>query len=450
MRLLRLSCRLVAFGIIAYASHDVAAAGRADRAPMPDDVVTKLVHAPLKRHAHAPAERLARYVEDALALLERLQAEQRTQPGPDSQPAARTTNDMLVGSTAHEVALIRAGVRDHAADIRAMLARAGHDHTRGWDDAIARIEARFDELQRLLDAVLVSTTKGARMRSLAAAVNHLRALRDARQAREAASAPRPSAPMPHALAPFRPLDGDEAPAPAYVTSAPREQLYASAGQPLLLAAAPVPGQEGVCSYTPEDLGQTARTETTITPEIQGLAESLGLSAVRIHQYVSNEIGFEPYYGSLKGAMGTLYSKAGNATDQASLLIALLRAANIPARYVKGTVRFVNDPRLLRWVGARDYAGAAQILAQGAIRANYSPTDQRIEFTHVWVEACVPYKNYRGTGSDTSGHRWIPLDPSFKDRAYQTGIAGIATNVAFDYTGYLARRTDALPEERYAD
>ena len=42
------------------------------------------------------------------------------------------------------------------------------------------------------------------------------------------------------------------------------------------------------------------------------------------QYVANEIAYQPYYGSLKGAAATLHSKAGGPTDQASLLIALLR------------------------------------------------------------------------------------------------------------------------------
>jgi transglutaminase-like putative cysteine protease len=34
---------------------------------------------------------------------------------------------------------------------------------------------------------------------------------------------------------------------------------------------------------------------------------------------------------------TLWTRQGNDFDQASLLIALFRAANIPARYVYGTV-----------------------------------------------------------------------------------------------------------------
>jgi len=60
---------------------------------------------------------------------------------------------------------------------------------------------------------------------------------------------------------------------------------------------------------------------------------------------------------------------------------------------------------------------------------------------------VPYANYRGTRVDLSGYRWVPLDPSFKDKTYQ---AGIATAVDFDYAGYMAKRTNTLPHERYAE
>ncbi|HSC71688.1 MAG TPA: transglutaminase-like domain-containing protein, partial [Candidatus Methylomirabilis sp.] len=223
--------------------------------------------------------------------------------------------------------------------------------------------------------------------------------------------------------------------------------YAFLGQTLLAAAPATPTEAQACSYTSADLGQSE--EVQITSEIQDLAEGLGYSPVRIYQYVSNEVTFEPYYGSLKGAMGTLVSKAGNATDQASLLIALLRASNIPARYVKGTAQFSEDPRILRWVGAKDYYAAYVILSTGNIPADYELTDgiHYVALYHVWVEACVPYGDYRGMAVDLTGHRWVPLDPSFKDKVYQVGIA---TNVTFDYTNYLATRTNTLPHERYGD
>ena len=57
----------------------------------------------------------------------------------------------------------------------------------------------------------------------------------------------------------------------------------------------------------------------------------------IFQFVRSEIGYEAYQGSLRGARGTLWSSAGNALDQASLLIAMFGAANFEARYVQSSL-----------------------------------------------------------------------------------------------------------------
>lgn len=89
--------------------------------------------------------------------------------------------------------------------------------------------------------------------------------------------------------------------------------------------------------------------------VQALAATLGNNPATIFQHVRDNIGIEIYNGSLRGARGTLASKAGNSLDRASLTIALLRAANpsIEARYAQGTLgnteataiaaRMFNDP-----------------------------------------------------------------------------------------------------------
>jgi len=68
--------------------------------------------------------------------------------------------------------------------------------------------------------------------------------------------------------------------------------------------------------------------------IQRKATELGYDPQLIFDYVQKEIGIEVYSGSLRGARGTMWSGSGNAIDQASLLIALLRASNIPCRYIE--------------------------------------------------------------------------------------------------------------------
>ncbi|MCR5026278.1 MAG: transglutaminase [Methanobrevibacter sp.] len=81
-------------------------------------------------------------------------------------------------------------------------------------------------------------------------------------------------------------------------------------------------------------------------EIVALAERLtqGLTtsvekATAIYNYVRDKISYSFYYDTNYGAVGTLHSGSGNCVDQAHLVIALYRAANLPARYVHGTCVF---------------------------------------------------------------------------------------------------------------
>jgi large repetitive protein len=94
--------------------------------------------------------------------------------------------------------------------------------------------------------------------------------------------------------------------------------------------------EAYAQIPDQNLDSTPDANTT-DPFIVQKAQELGNDADQIFAFVRDEIGYESYRGSLRGARGTLWSNAGNALDQASLLIALLRASEIPARYVEGTL-----------------------------------------------------------------------------------------------------------------
>ena len=78
---------------------------------------------------------------------------------------------------------------------------------------------------------------------------------------------------------------------------------------------------------------------TITTAIKNKAASLtkGLTtnaakATAIFNYVRDNIAYSYYANSKKGADGTLSSGSANCCDQANLVVALCRAAGIPARY----------------------------------------------------------------------------------------------------------------------
>ena len=59
------------------------------------------------------------------------------------------------------------------------------------------------------------------------------------------------------------------------------------------------------------------------------------TAKNIYYYVRNNIAYEDYSNTRKGAFKTLQEKRGNCCDQAHLLVALLRTAGIPTYYAHG-------------------------------------------------------------------------------------------------------------------
>lgn len=179
----------------------------------------------------------------------------------------------------------------------------------------------------------------------------------------------------------------------------------------LVAAAPRPALSSTQAIDP-NLAPTE--DVQITQPIKDLAASLGNDPVRIYGWVRNNIEWLPTYGSLQGSAVTLSTKRGNAFDTSSLLIALYRAANIPARYVYGTIE-VPAGRVSNWLGGIKPLAAQQLMGQGgipslAITAGGSILSVRLE--HVWVEAFVDFVPSRGAINKVPD-TWAQLDPSFK-------------------------------------
>ncbi len=173
-------------------------------------------------------------------------------------------------------------------------------------------------------------------------------------------------------------------------------------------------------------------EVQLTDEILQLAQSLNNNPTEIYAWVHNNIRFIPSYGSIQGAQHTLDTRRGNAMDTASLLIALLRAANIPARYVYGTVD-ISPERVMNWVGGADTRQAAQaVLSQGGIpniAGIIGGVANHIRLEHTWVEAYVDFEPSRGV-NNREGDHWIPMDAAFKQYDFSEGMA-LQDNVPFD-------------------
>ncbi len=141
------------------------------------------------------------------------------------------------------------------------------------------------------------------------------------------------------------------------------------------------------------------------PYILEQAGRLGGDALAAFTFVRDDVGFEAYAGSLRGARGALWSAAGNAADQASLLIALLRARGVPARYLRGTLNTANAQTQ---VGSMFPApsGVGGLAPAGEPTADPATSSALLDPTrdHWWVEAFLP------------GSGWTQLDPSFAGAA----------------------------------
>lgn len=109
------------------------------------------------------------------------------------------------------------------------------------------------------------------------------------------------------------------------------------------------------------------------------------------------MGYEAYLGSARGSVWTMSAGAGNSLDQASLLVALLRASGIPARYVQGWIELSGE-QLISLLGgqnitvndtsyAMSFDQAVSIIDSVAIP--YVKKASSIEMEHAWVEAALP-------------------------------------------------------------
>jgi RHS repeat-associated protein len=188
---------------------------------------------------------------------------------------------------------------------------------------------------------------------------------------------------------------------------------------------------------PGDLGEN--DEVVLTPAIRSLATSLGNNPVQIYNWVRDHVVFTPTYGSIQGAEATLQTRHGNAFDTASLLIALLRAANVPARYAYGTIE-VPAAAAQNWVGGVSVPEAAVALFdQGGIPVQgivSGGSIGSIQLEHVWVEAYVDFNPSRGA-INRSATTWVPLDAAYKQYRYTPGLS-VRGDVAVDTAALSAQ------------
>ena len=199
---------------------------------------------------------------------------------------------------------------------------------------------------------------------------------------------------------------------------------------------------------PEDLLPTI--DVQITQPIIDLANQLNNNPVEIYNWVRNNIEFLPTYGSVQGSDMTLQTLKGNAFDTSSLLIALLRASNLPARYAIGTVEIPIDD-VMNWVGGVETPQAAlQILGQGGIPSvglTQGGIFKAIRLEHVWVNAYVDFDPSRGS-KNIQGDSWVSMDASFKQYNYTSGVNAV-NQIPFDAQNFVNTITSGVVVDEQA-
>lgn len=165
-------------------------------------------------------------------------------------------------------------------------------------------------------------------------------------------------------------------------------------------------------------------EVVFSQAIQDKADELNNNPLEILNFVRNNVTYIPYYGSKKGAGATLAELAGNDIDKSSLLIAMLRHSNIPARYKHADVK-IDLGTVTNLLGVRSVAAAAQVLSLEKIPYTlYTLNDEPAFFVleHSYVEAYIPYGVSRGADMNDGGSpQWIAMDPSVNSYYYEQPI-----------------------------
>ena len=207
--------------------------------------------------------------------------------------------------------------------------------------------------------------------------------------------------------------------------------------PLMTAAqfqaAAAPNAIALAANSPPTSADLAETdEVQLTINVRNQAQQLGNNPLAIRNWVYNNIDFVPGFGATQNSQRTLLAKRGNAFDVNSLLIALLRAAGTPARYVYGTVDLPAD-QARNWIGdVADANAAADLLTKAGIPTTAvvsGGTIRVLRIEHVWVEAYVDFSPSRGA-RNVSPNTWVPMDASFKGYATTPGLP-VQDHVSFN-------------------
>ncbi|TDR38772.1 RHS repeat-associated protein [Tahibacter aquaticus] len=202
---------------------------------------------------------------------------------------------------------------------------------------------------------------------------------------------------------------------------------------------------------PQPADYAATPDAPLSPAVLAKARSLDNDYTRIVDFVRSSVKTRWYAGAQQDADTTLRTLSGNDVDQASLLIALLRASQAPARYVRGVLE-VDTAQLVQSLGVREDKVGLALAAAGVAHKPVIRGGRVAAYAieHVYVSAYLPFSNYRGSAADLAGKAWIPLAPALKPHRL-TPAGGALARSGIDAAAFidehLAQLRDDSPLDR---
>lgn len=203
---------------------------------------------------------------------------------------------------------------------------------------------------------------------------------------------------------------EAASAPAPISAGPRVRAPRLAA-PALPAAASVLEPQGI----EPPIG-------SVPIALRQAADALA-GPIEVYEWVRNTIRPEFYHGRMKGPLETYLERSGNDVDTASVLVEMLRAKGVPARYVRGVAE-MPAASIVAITGTSDATQALRVLSRAGIPHEPlagSSGLTAVRMHRVWAEALLPYANYRGASVDQQGSVWLPLDAGFKAMTPPSGL-----------------------------
>jgi YD repeat-containing protein len=152
-------------------------------------------------------------------------------------------------------------------------------------------------------------------------------------------------------------------------------------------------------------------------DVMNKAKDLDFKPIEIYNYV-NQLPSELYWGQKKSLSATLLS-GGNAVDKARLLSELLLASGFNAHVVDGVAN-INADNIQSFLGLKKIDDIIESLTQAGQSFSVEKLNgvlKAIKIRHVWVDAELPFKNYRGHGVENDARSWVSLDAFYSSINY---------------------------------